>query len=107
MSSDILAEARLLMFSVLTGAGLMALYDLLRLFRLVITHSWFWIGLEDLLYWIFSGFVTFYLLYMENDGAIRLYVIGAVMVSMLVCDRVLRAFLRKVLKKARRCFRMK
>ena len=107
MSPNIQVEARLLVMSVAAGAGLMAIYDVLRVFRLLVRHVWLWIGVEDFLYWIFSGFATFYLLYRENDGALRLYVIGSVLLAMIVYDRVLSANFLKLLKKAGRCFRIK
>ena len=107
MSPNILMEARLLALSVLTGAGLMAFYDVLRIFRLVIRHGWLWVGVEDLIYWVVAGFTVFFLLYQENDGAIRWYVIGTVLLAMVVYDRCCSAFLLKWLKKAGRCFRMK
>lgn len=107
MSPDIQFEARLLVLSVLTGAALMAAYDLLRLFRAVMRHSWLWVGIEDLFYWGMAGFAVFYLLYRENDGAIRLYVIGAVFLSMAAYDHFCSTFLRKVLKKLKSCFRIK
>lgn len=107
MSPNIQVEARLLVLSLMTGAGLMALYDVLRVFRLLVHHGWLWIGVEDFLYWIFSGFATFYLLYRENDGALRLYVIGSVLLAMVIYDRTLSAFFLKWLKKAGRCFKMR
>lgn len=107
MSSAILYEARLLLMSVLAGAGLMALYDGLRIFRLLVPHSWLFIGAEDLLYWIFSGFAVFYLLYRENDGALRIYVIGSILLTMILYDRIFSVNFLKLLKKAGRCFRMR
>lgn len=107
MSPDIQAEARLLVLSLAAGAGLMALYDVLRVFRLLVPHGWIWTGAEDLLYWIFSGFATFYLLYRENDGALRLYVIGSVLLAMALYDRTFSAFFLKWLKKLGRCFKIK
>ena len=107
MSPGIQAEARLLMMSLATGAGLMALYDVLRVFRLLVHHGWLWIGAEDFLYWIFSGFATFYLLYRENDGALRLYVIGSVLLAMILYDRMFSVNFLKLLKKAGRCFKIK
>ena len=106
MSPSIHFEARLLVLGIVAGAGLMALYDVLRVFRMLIRHSWLWVGLEDLGYWIFAGFAVFYLLYRENDGALRLYVISTVLLSMIAYDRLLGAFFRKVLKKMGRCFRI-
>lgn len=107
MSPNIQQEARLLALSLMTGAALMALYDVLRVFRLLVRHGWLWTGVEDLLYWIFSGFSTFYLLYRENDGALRFYVIGSVLLAMLLYDRTIGAILLKWLKKTGRCFKIK
>lgn len=107
MSANIGIEARLLMASIGTGTGLMAIYDLLRLWRIVIRHSWFVVGIEDLCYWIFAGLTTFYLLYLGNDGTIRLYLIGSVLLAMLGYEYFFHSFLRKTLKKLVGCFRMK
>ena len=52
MSPGIHFEIRLLILGVAAGAGLMALYDLLRLFRALVPHGWLWVGVEDLLYCI-------------------------------------------------------
>lgn len=100
-------EARLLMMSIAMGVGLMALYDVLRVFRLLVRHGWLWIGIEDFFYWIFSGFATFYLLYRENDGALRFYAIGSVLMAMIVYDRIFSVNFLKLLKKAGRCIKMK
>ena len=107
MSPGIHFEARLLVMGMAKGALLMALYDVLRGFRAVVRHGWLWVGVEDLVYWIFAGFTVFYLLYRENDGALRLYVIGTVLLSMVVYDRLCSGFFRKVLKKISRCFRIR
>lgn len=100
MSVEIQAETRLLAASILTGAALMAAYDLLRIFRLVVRHGWLWIGIEDFLYWVFSGFATFYLLYRENDGGLRLFVIAGVLASMTAYDKIFSINCLKLLKKA-------
>lgn len=107
MSRNIQMEAELLYLSVLTGAGLMAVYDVLRIFRLLIRHGWLWIGLEDFIYWLGAGMATFYLLYQENDGGIRWYVITAVLLAMIAYDRICSRFLLKLLKKAGQWIKMK
>lgn len=106
MSPGIHFEVRLLLLGMAAGAGLMALYDLLRLFRALVPHGWLWVGLEDLSYWLFAGLAVFYLLYRENDGALRLYVIGTVFLTMIVYDRLCSTFLRNMLKKIQGYFRM-
>lgn len=106
MSQNIWIETRLLLYSVVTGAGLMMLYDLLRILRLLIPHSWAVIGLEDLTYWCIAGLATFYLLYQENDGGLRSYVIVTVLLTMVVYDRLFSRFFLKLLKKTGRWIKM-
>lgn len=107
MSPSIQTEARMILVSAAAGAGLMAVYDCLRIFRLLVRHSWLWVGLEDFLYWIFAGFATFYLLYRENDGGLRFCVIGGVLAAMIAYDRVFSANFMKLLKKAGRWIKIK
>lgn len=107
MSQNIQAEAQLLILSILTGAALMMAYDILRILRMLIPHSWAVIGIEDLLYWCAAGLATFYLLYRENDGSLRMYVIGSVLLTMVAYDWCFSRFFLKLLKKMGRWIKMK
>ncbi len=107
MSQNIQIEAQLLALSILTGAALMMAYDVLRILRLLIPHSWAVIGVEDLFYWCAAGLSVFYLLYRENDGSLRMYVIGTVLLTMVAYDRCFSRFFLKLLKKTGRWIRMK
>ena len=107
MSQNIQIEAQLLVLSILTGAALMMAYDVLRILRMLIPHSWAVIGVEDLLYWRVAGLLVFYLLYRENDGSLRMYVIGTVLLTMVAYDRCFSRFFLKLLKKAGRWIRIK
>ena len=82
MSSRIQYEAWLMVLSLVTGGWLMLAYDTLRVFRLVIRHGPFWTGVEDFLYWLYAGLVTFILLYEQNDGVFRAYVMQSFDVSL-------------------------
>jgi spore cortex biosynthesis protein YabQ len=107
MSPDILIELRLLIRSVWTGAALSLGYGLIQLWRRICHHSWLAAGLEDFFYWSAAGFVVFYLLYRENDGALRMYVIVTVLLCRGICNRILRTLFHKVLKMTNRCFKIK
>ncbi len=96
---SIWTEARLFLSGVLMGAELMMLYDVLRIYRMAVRHSWFWIGAEDLIYWIIAGFAVFHLLYQKNDGGLRGFVIAAVLFTMVGYDRLISVNFRKLLKK--------
>ena len=65
-------EFLLLLKLFLTGIFLGLLYDCLRIWRSVMTNSRFWIDLQDLIYWSF----VFYVIYMENNGQIRVYALA-------------------------------
>ena len=107
MSGVIRYEAWLLMLSLATGGWLMLVYDTIRVFRLMIRHSAFAVGLEDLFYWIGAGVVTFNLLYQQNDGGLRAYVIGGVLGGMILYDRLISRIFFKGLKKLGKKFTIK
>ena len=107
MSGVIRYEAWLLMLSLATGGWLMLVYDTIRVFRLMIRHSAFAVGLEDFFYWIGAGVVTFNLLYQQNDGGLRAYVIGGVLGGMILYDRLISRIFFKGLKKLGKNFTIK
>ena len=107
MSGVIRYEAWLLMLSLATGGWLMLVYDTLRVFRLMIRHSAFAVGLEDFFYWIGAGVVTFNLMYQQNDGGLRAYVIGGVLGGMILYDRLISRIFFKGLKKLGKKFTIK
>ena len=107
MSNQIQYELHLLFVSLATGAGLMICYDLLRIFRILIPHGVWWTGLEDLGYWLYTCWIIFSLLYRENDGVIRAYMIICIFVGMLIFKTTVSAFFLKLLKKWHKYFTMK
>ncbi len=83
MSGAILGELRFFALALLRGVLILALYDVIRVFRRVIFHGVWAVAAEDLLYWIATALLVFELLYRENDGAVRGYALFAVAVGML------------------------
>ena len=57
----------------LAGIFLAAVYDVFRILRNVISHNHFFISMEDLIYWCGAGLFLFVVVYLENDGVIRIY----------------------------------
>lgn len=87
ISESILTEARFLMISILSGAGMIFVYDFFRILRRVIRHGTIWIAVEDFFYWLFCSIFVFAMLYQENDGLIRGFAIGGVVMGMLLYNR--------------------
>ena len=70
--------------SILTGVFILFIYDVLRIFRRIIKHGNIAIALQDLLYWVGTGFVIFIMMYRENNGAIRGYAIIGIGLGMII-----------------------
>ena len=83
ISEGILKEADVLLASFLTGMILLFVYDLHRIIRRLVSHKSWMTGAEDLLFWIGSAVALFAMLYRENSGYIRGFVIGGVVAGML------------------------
>ena len=99
MSPSIQFEAQFLTVSLATGVFLMLSYDILRTLRIVFPHGTFLIGMEDFLYWIYAGLITFSLLYGQNDGTLRWFSVAGVFVGMAAYNRFISRFFLKLLKK--------
>ena len=107
MNVHIRFEAWLLILSFLSGCWLMAVYDVLRLLRLAFPHGTFLTGAEDLLYWLYASLLTFSLLYTQNSGLVRAYVIAGVFAGMVLYNNFISRILFKLLKKLIKYFKMK
>jgi spore cortex biosynthesis protein YabQ len=112
-AENIIAELLILKDAFLVGLAMVVVYDLFRLLRRIIPHGVIWISIEDSIYWILFGVLFFVLLYRENDGVMRLYIvigiiIGAVAYYLLIgrflfrflADNIIK--LKKQLKKMRK-----
>lgn len=77
-------EAVFLGISLLLGVVLFLLYDILRIFRRVVPHGNIWIGIEDFLYWICCAAAVFVMLYQENDGMVRGFALGGIVIGMIL-----------------------
>lgn len=84
MSKGILQELQTVGTALLCGAVITIVYDLLRIFRRVLVHGNFWIGVEDLFFWIWTSLWIFSVLYRENDGNFRMYTMISMVLGMIV-----------------------
>ncbi len=71
------------------GAGLLFLYDLLRGLRRAVLHGGIATAAEDLLYWVFAGISTFALVFAENNGIFRGYILLGILLGMILYHQTL------------------
>lgn len=132
MSGEIVRELHFWLVSIVTGVCMAFAYDVIRLFRRLISHGRLAVDLEDILYWTACFGLSFTLLYYGNNGVIRFAaVLGAavgmfvyaitvgrffVKISFLIIDktvgnlfRMIRNLIRKLRKMLRpiKCFAVK
>ena len=103
MSQGILEELQVVGTAFVSGAVITIVYDLLRIFRRVIAHGNWWIGIEDFIFWIWTALWIFSVLYRENDGSFRMYTMGSMAVGMIIYHKTISEplveFFGKMLKK--------
>lgn len=84
MSGEILGEMDFLLHSACLGVMITVLYDVIRIFRRLIRHRNFWVSVEDLLFWVVCAVCMFALLYRENNGVLRWFVVLGAAAGMLL-----------------------
>ena len=89
MSQVILNELRVAVVAFFSGALITIVYDAIRIFRRLISHGNFLIGVEDFLFWMWTALWIFSVLYRENDGNLRMYTLLFMAVGMILYHKTL------------------
>ena len=70
--------------SIFLGAGMGIVYDLVRIIRRIIKHNNFFIGLEDIIFWIVWAFVVIDGIHIYNNGELRIYIFLGLFIGFLI-----------------------
>jgi spore cortex biosynthesis protein YabQ len=88
MSIQIVQESGFFVYSMAIGVLLSVLYDLIRIWRRVIRHNKMAVALEDLLFWIVTLFLIFFLFYDRNDGVLRWFTVAGVLLGIGIYKKI-------------------
>lgn len=77
MSEVIYFELKVFLVFLFHGAALLLGSDLLRSWRIAVPHGVWWTGAEDACFWLAAGIWTFVLIFIYQDGVLRLYMAAA------------------------------
>jgi len=99
MSHQIVEESTFFLYSVCMGIIITFIYDLIRLLREMIPHNTFFISIEDILFWIFTCFAQFMLLYKVNNGMVRWYSIAGAFFGMIIYKKSIGQYMVVILSK--------
>lgn len=73
-------EMSIFVAACLAGNLVAMVYCAIRVFRRMVSHSLFWVSMEDLVFWVAAGLYLFMEMYRTCNGAIRWYfVIGVLL----------------------------
>lgn len=92
VSEGIHQELVFLLISLALGEGLVVIYDVFRIFRRVVPHGVIWVSVEDILYWIICAFLVFGMIFQTNDGLVRGFSIGGIVIGMLFYNHFISSF---------------
>lgn len=84
MNEAIILEARFYLNTVFYGILIVASYDILRLLRRIISHSFFWLSLEDFVFWTVSAYLVFRMFYRFHEGVLRGPAFAALFCGMII-----------------------
>lgn len=93
VSPNITREALLLVFFTASGGLLIFVYDILRIVRQLIPHKPWIVAFEDILYWLGCALYIFIMLCRENEGLIRGFIMGAILLGMLLYNHLLSPYI--------------
>lgn len=97
--------------AILTGAGLVMVYEILILFRMIVKHRLWAVQIEDFIFWIAAGFFVFLQMFRTNYGNVRWYFVLGGGLGALTCGKLLSRANKYVEKKIKilkkRCKRNK
>lgn len=77
-------------------------YCVVRVFRRIVSHNLLWVSVEDLLFWILTGFYLFARIYKTSNGTIRWYFVLGVIGGGILTHRVVSKITKKYIDKRKK-----
>ena len=92
---EIRGELIIFLVSVTTGIMLRLAYQSMNVFRQLVEHSLFIIGIEDIIFWLGAALYVFVQIYHTSDGAIRWYFILGLVFGTGFCEEMIGRFRKR------------
>ena len=102
MVSGIGAELSVFLQAVLTGNLVYLAYCVLRIIRRIIKHNLFWVSLEDILFWIGTGFFVFIRIFQTSSGSIRWYFVVGILLGGIITHEIISKISKKYIAKTQK-----
>lgn len=93
ISNGILEQGGLFVSGILCGVIVWFLYDLIRLWRRLVSHGQVWIAVEDVIFFLICAMVGFQVLYPQSLGQLRVFLALAFVVGSLAYHKLVSPYL--------------
>jgi hypothetical protein len=95
-------ELSVFLQAILAGNLVYMAYCTIRVFRRIIRHNLFWVSVEDILFWILTGFYMFTRIYQTSNGTIRWYFVLGVFTGGIFTHRIIKKIMKKYIDKRKK-----
>lgn len=102
MMLDIGTEISIFIAACLTGVFVYLVYCMICIFRRICRHSLFWISVEDLLFWIGTGFFLFSEMFRTCQGMVRWYFVVGALCGVVFSWQIIRILCKNWLRKKKK-----
>lgn len=111
MEISLITQFQIFLVSVVFGATLGLAYDFLRIHRVIADSDRFSVNLQDILFFIITGILTFLFIIIMTHGTVRFYIIlsefiGFVIYRCTLGNILLKLFLKILLPVKKACLRL-
>ena len=97
MSDEVLFQFHLFAMALFWGIGLCFSYDILRILRRLVRHSKNVVNVEDIIYWLAASAVVYALLFIYNQGEMRIFIVfGAIIGGLFYTLTISKVFIHGV-----------
>lgn len=106
MSGLITWEWQFFSIAIMWGIILSIFYDGLRILRRVFIHKKItMLAIEDIIFWMISGFIMFHVIFMVNDGIIRVFALMGFALGAAMYQYTISYYLVKYISKVAKYFK--
>ncbi len=89
-------QVYLFFVTILIGFIIGLIYDFFRILRKVFTHSNTLVYFEDILFWLFSTFIAFFILLHKNNLEFRFYLLIGIVLGLIFYFAIISTFVLKI-----------
>ena len=95
-------EIAVFLQALLAGNLIYLVYTAIRIFRRIVKHNLFWVSVEDMVFWVTTGFYLFLEMYQTSNGSIRWYFVLGIFAGGLFTHHIILRIAKKNIENSKK-----